>query len=150
MTHSYKIHFFHLLWSTKGRQPWISAEMQSDLYPYIGGIIRNLDGSLLEMGGMPDHIHLLIYLTNLDKYSSLIRDIKTHSSLWVHKNFPTLKHFAWQEGFASLTISYSSLEKVRNYIKNQEDHHKIMTFEEEYLKFLDGQNVSYDKRFVLG
>ncbi|NGX42000.1 MAG: hypothetical protein K940chlam7_00274 [Chlamydiae bacterium] len=115
----------------------------------MGGIVRNLNGTLLEIGGMPDHVHLLVYLTNLDKYSHFIRDVKAHSSLWANKNYPTLDKFEWQKGFASLTVSYSSLEGVKNYIKNQEEHHKTMTFEEEYLKFLDGQNVKYDKRFVL-
>lgn len=150
MAHSFKVHFFHLIWSTKDRQPFIHAKLQSRLYPYMGGIIRSLDGSLLEIGGMSDHVHLLVYLTNLDQYSHFIRDVKAHSSLWIHKNFPKLEKFAWQEGFASLTVSYSSLEKVKHYIRNQEEHHKTMTFEEEYRKFLDGQKVKYDERFVLG
>jgi putative transposase len=150
MTHSYKIHFFHLIWSTKNREPWIDLEIQSGLYPYMGGIVRNLNGSLMEIGGMPDHLHLLVYMTNLDKYSHFIRDVKVHSTQWIHKNFPTHQNFAWQEGFASLTVSYSSLNKVRQYIQTQETHHSTMTFEEEFLKFLDKQKIQYDKRFVFG
>ncbi len=116
----------------------------------MGGIIRNFKGSLLEIGGMPDHMHLLINIRNLDKYSSLLRDVKAHSTIWIHKNFPSLKEFEWQEGFASYSLHYSFVDSVRSYIKNQEKQHQTMTFEEEYLKFLDVQCIEYDKRFVFG
>jgi REP element-mobilizing transposase RayT len=116
----------------------------------MGGIVRNFSGSLLEIGGMQDHVHLLINLRNLDKYSYLLRDVKAHSMLWIHKKFPSLKEFQWQEGCASYTLHFSLVETVRNYIKNQEKHHKTMTYEEEYLKFLDGQKIEYDKRFIFG
>ena len=99
---------------------------------------------------MSNHVHLLIHLRNLDKYSYLLRDVKAHSTLWIHKNFPPLKEFEWQEGFASYSLHYTLVDAVRNYIKNQEQHHQTVTFEEEYLKFLDGQNIDYDKRFVFG
>ena len=148
MTHSHKAHFFHLIWSTKKRTKWINSEIQSDLYPYMGGIIRNYKGSLMEIGGMQDHIHLLINLRNLDKYSYLLRDVKAHSTLWIHKKFPALKEFGWQEGCGSFTVNSSLIETVRNYIKNQEKHHQTMTYEEEYLKFLKGHHIEYDKRFV--
>ena len=91
MTHSYRVHFFHWIWSTQGRRQWIVSDVQQRLYSYVGGIVRNYEGSLIEIGGMPDHVHLLIKLNNLDIFSSLIRDVKAHSSLWVHKNFPSLK-----------------------------------------------------------
>jgi putative transposase len=98
---------------------------------------------------MPDHIHLLIKLNNLDRFSSLIRDVKAHSSLWIHKNFSQLKDFAWQEGYASYSVSYSGLRGVQNYIQSQEKHHQTMSFEEEYLKFLNLHETKYDERFVL-
>ena len=148
MTHSHKSHFFHLIWSTKNRAKWIDAELQSNLYPYMGGIIRNCNGSLLEIGGMQEHVHLLINLKNLDKHSYMLRDVKAHSSLWIHKNFPKLKEFEWQGGCASYTLHFSLIDGVRNYIQNQEKHHKTMTYEEEYLKFLEAQNIKYDPRFV--
>jgi putative transposase len=148
MPHSYKSHFFHLIWSTKNRTKWINPEIQSRLYAYMGGIVRNYNGSLLEISGMPDHVHLIINIKNLDKYSYLLRDVKAHSTLWIRKNFPALKEFEWQEGCASYTFHFSLLETVKNYIRNQEKHHQTMTYEEEYLKFLDGQNIIYDKRFV--
>ena len=89
--------FFHLIWSTKNRKKWIDSEVQSDLYPYMGGIIRNYKGSLIKIGGMPDHVHLLISLRNLDKYFSLLRDVKAHSTL--------MTIFTRPQGFKRITIS---------------------------------------------
>lgn len=150
MTHSYRLHFFHLIWSTKRRRPFITPDVTSRLYPYLGAIVRNHSGKLLEIGGMPDHIHLLIELSNLDNFSSFIRDIKASSSLWIHKNYNNLADFAWQEGYGSFSVSYSSLEQVQKYIQNQAQHHEKMSFENEYLKLLQLHNIKYDERFVLG
>ena len=150
MTHSYRIHFFHLIWSTKNRQPWILPDIQTRLYSYMGGIITGYDAVPLAIGGMPDHVHVLIKFNSLDKFSSMIRDIKAGSSLWIHKNFLNLGQFEWQEGYGSFSVSYSVLESVQHYIQNQEQHHATMSFDEEYLKFLNLHKVKYDQRFVLG
>jgi REP element-mobilizing transposase RayT len=99
---------------------------------------------------MPDHVHLLLELSMLDKFSYLVRDIKASSSIWIHKNFPNFMEFAWQEGYGSFSVSCSALDNVRDYIENQQSHHARMSFEEEYVKFLKLHNVKYDERFVLG
>jgi len=99
---------------------------------------------------MPDHVHLLIELNNLDKFSALVRDLKASSSGWIHKNFPELKDFAWQEGFGSFSVSYSSLDTVRLYIQNQKEHHKKMSFEDEFVRFLKLHQIKFDSRFALG
>ena len=149
MAHSFRAHYFHLVWSTKNREPLINKEIQSLLYAYIGGVIKNHDGKLLEAGGMLEHVHLLVGLSLPDKFSDFIRDIKTSSSLWINKNAPE-KHFSWQDGYGSFSVSYSSLEKVKHYIKNQEKHHKTYSFDEEYLQLLNKHNINFDARFVLG
>jgi len=150
MTHSYRAHCFHLIWSTKKRRPLITPNIQARLYPYLGSIILNHGGHLLEIGGMPDHVHLLIELSNLDKFSSLLRDLKASSSGWIHKNFSDLSDFAWQEGYASFAVSYSLLDQVKAYIQNQARHHQKMTFDDEYKKFLNVHKIKFDDRFVLG
>ena len=150
MTHSYRIHFFHLVWSTRNRTPWIDKDVEDRLYPYLGGIIKSHKGRLLEIGGMPDHIHLLVELNTLDKFSHFIRDLKASSSLWIHKTFGNLKEFSWQEGYASMSVSYSAVDNVRRYIRNQERHHTSQSFDEEYVKFLKLHQVNFDERFVLG
>jgi putative transposase len=148
MAHSFRAHYFHLVWSTRNREPFIIEEIRCLLYAYIGGVIKNHNGKLLEAGGMPDHIHLLVGLKSLDDFSKLIRDIKTSSSLWINKNAPE-KHFAWQDGYGSFSVSYSSLDKVKLYIKNQEHHHKTSSFDKEYLQLLNLHNIDFDSRFVL-
>jgi putative transposase len=150
MTHSYRIHFFHFIWSTKERRSLISSVVKSRLYSYIGAIIRDNSGKLLQIGGMPDHVHLLIELPSLDKFSHFVRNIKASSSLWIHKNFSDLQDFAWQEGYGSFSVSYSALKSVQKYIQDQERHHAAMSFEEEYFKFLKLHKIKYDERFVLG
>jgi len=99
---------------------------------------------------MSDHIHLLIELSLIDKFSFFIRDLKSFSSSWIHKNFIDKNDFAWQEGYGSFSVSYSALDAVKKYIQNQEQHHAKMSFEEEYFKFLKIHGIKYDERFVLG
>ena len=150
MTHSYRVHYFHLIWSTKDRRPYIDPEIEPHLYAYICGIVKNNHGELLEIGGMSDHVHLLVELKHLDKFSHVIRDIKASSSMWVHKNYPQLKDFAWQEGYGSFSVSFSALDNVKQYIHNQVEHHATMSFEDEYRKFLERHRIQYDQRFVFG
>ncbi len=149
MTHSFRAHYYHLIWSTKKREPLITHNIQQSLYDYMGGIINKYNGRLLCAGGMLDHVHLLVGLKLPDKFSDFIRDVKAGSSLWVNKNLD-YPNFAWQEGYGSFSVSYSSLEKVVNYIKNQEEHHKVTTFEEEYFQLLKKHKITFDARFVLG
>ena len=115
----------------------------------MGAVIKNYDGKLLEAGGPSDHVHLLIGLSLPDKFSNFVRDVKTSSSSWLKKNSPQ-QYFAWQEGYGSFSVSYSSLEKVKHYIKSQEKHHEKYSFDEEYLQLLNKHNINFDSRFVLG
>jgi len=116
----------------------------------MGGIIKNHNGKLLSAGGTLNHVHLLVGLKLPDKFSDFIRDVKASSSLWMNKNLSQNQCFAWQEGYGSFSVSYSSLEKVEHYIKNQVEHHKIITFEEEYIQLLKKHKIQFDDRFVLG
>ncbi|MBS0287158.1 MAG: IS200/IS605 family transposase [Proteobacteria bacterium] len=149
MTHSYRAHYFHIVWGTRNREKWITPEIQPDLYNYINGIIRNYKGALLKAGGMSDHIHLLIGLNVPSKFIEIIRDVKSYSTTWIRKNNPNHAMFAWQEGYGSFSVSYSGIENVLRYIENQEEHHKIMTFETEYISLLKKHHIVYDERFVL-
>lgn len=148
MAHSYRAHYYHLIWSTKNRVPLIGKEIQSPLYAYIGGITKNKNGALLCAGGTDNHIHLLIGLTLPDKFSDFVRDIKANSSLWLSKNLSRKQSFSWQEGYGSFSVSYSSLDKVIHYIENQEAHHRVITFEEEYRQIIRKHKIKYDERFL--
>ncbi len=150
MTHTFRVHHFHLVWSTKHRQNLIEKSFQKRLYDYMGGIIKENKGNLLEAGGIENHIHLLISLSNLDNYSGLVRDIKAGSSLWVNKTIHTPHKFEWQEGYGSFCVNYANIDSVKKYIQNQEEHHRHRTFEDEFKDFLNIHNILYDPRFVLG
>jgi REP element-mobilizing transposase RayT len=150
MTHSFRKHYFHLIWSTRGRKPFLTSDIVIRLYPYIGSIVKERSGHLIEIGGMPDHIHLLIEMSFLDNFSSVIRDIKASTSLWIHKNFAHMDDFAWQEGYGSFSVSYSVLDSVQKYVRNQEQHHASMTFDQEYAKLLKLHDITPDFRFVYG
>jgi putative transposase len=99
---------------------------------------------------MEEHVHLLISIGNIEKYSDIIKNIKSASSKWIRENFTEQCGFLWQDGYASFTVSYSSVESVKNYIVNQEKHHLSNTFENEYTMFLNRHNVSYDNSYHLG
>jgi putative transposase len=150
MAHSLKALYFHCIWSTAGRRALITPDVQERLYSYISGIARNHDCVAIEIGGTLDHVHLLLQFTNLDQFSSCIRDIKACSSGWIHQNFPELSFFKWQQGYGLFSVSYSMIQKTRTYIRNQKQHHALFSFEEELLKFLKCHAVEYDERFVFG
>ena len=150
MTHTYRVHQFHLVWSTKNRQNSIEKSFQKRLYDYMGGVIKEHKGYLLEIGGIANHVHLLLSLSNLDNYSSIIRNVKAGSSHWIRRTIPAAKEFEWQEGYGSFVVQFANIEFVKKYIANQEEHHRACTYEEEYLEFLKFHQVAYDPRFVFG
>ncbi len=139
---------FHLIFSTKHRLPQITADIQPRLNEFIGGILRARDSVLLSAGNMPDHIHLLVSLHRELSISDTLRDIKSVSSLWVHENFANHQDFAWQAGYAAFSVSYSNMDAVKIYLAGQAEHHRIRTFQEEYLEFLHRHDMEYDERYI--
>jgi putative transposase len=122
--------------------------MAQRLYGYIGGIIKQHGGSLLAAGGIEDHIHLLAGIFKQQTISDALRVIKTNSSVWIHETIPTKRDFAWQTGYGAFTVSASNLDQVRQYIGNQREHHRQMTFQEEFVRFLKLHDVAYDERYI--
>src|SRR5687768_8307646 len=148
MAHTYRCHHFHLIWSTKNRENTIQENFQPRLYKYMGGIVRANKGVLLEIGGIENHVHMLISIGSLDQYSEVIRRIKGGSSTWVNQEKLLKRKFLWQEGYGSFGVSYSQIDEVRKYIQNQKEHHATKTFEQEYIKFLNVHGIPYDERYV--
>ncbi len=139
---------YHLVFSTKHRQPLIYDEWQSRLYEYFGGILRGESGVLFEIGGMPDHIHLLFgWRTNKD-LASLVRNLKSNSSKWIHSTFPQSRKFQWQSGYGIFSISESEIEKVSMYIRNQRQHHARKSFKDEFLELLRVHQIEYDEKYI--
>ena len=140
--------YAHLVFSTKNREPFIAPDLAPRLYAYTGGILRETGSVLIEAGGMPDHIHLLVSLGRQAAVADTVRTVKSNSSRWVHETFPSRAAFAWQSGYGAFTVSHSSLEAVREYVRGQEGHHKVWTFQDEFREFLRRHAIEWDERYV--
>ena len=138
---------YHLIFSTKNRLRTIAKDWRSDLHAYMGGIVKGIKGVPSAIGGIEDHVHLLIGLRATHRLDYVLRDIKADSSAWVH-NTVGRKKFEWQSGYLGLTVSPSQIETVRNYIYNQEKHHRRKSFKEEYLELLKLSGIDYDEQYI--
>ena len=139
---------FHLVFSTKHRQPLIDINISKRLYEYIGGTCKEMKCRLIEAGGMPDHIHLLVSWARDLSMSDGLRTIKSSFSRWIHDTFPTMCGFAWQDGYGGFSVSRSQVPNVRRYIQNQEQHHRKLTFQHELRILFDKHEVKYDEKYV--
>ena len=148
MPSTYTNLLYHIIFSTKQRQRLITNDFKEELYRYIGGIIRAEGGIQLEIGGTDDHVHILAKLKPAESVSQMLNRIKANSSKWINENEKSSVRFAWQEGFAAFTVSESQVEPVRQYIRNQEQHHRRLTFQDELLAFLQRHGVEFDPRYL--
>lgn len=139
---------FHVIYSTKYRQPMIRSEWQDDLYGYIGGIVRDQKGTLLKIGGVEDHVHLLVKLSPTIAISDILRKIKSNSSKWVNERSDMSRKFEWQSGYAAFSVSESQMPAVGDYISNQAEHHRKTTFKREFLAILKKHNIEFDLEYV--
>jgi len=144
-THSSLI--YHIVYSTKDRENWFPKDFQPKLHAYIGGIIRGNEATAYAVGGVADHVHLLVGLKTTHSIPDLIRVVKTESSKWIKREI-SQSAFGWQDGYGIFTVSASGLEKVRRYVLTQEEHHRTMTFQEEYVALLKKCGVEFDERFL--
>jgi putative transposase len=125
----------------------ITRDWRDNLHAYLGGITKKLKGVPLAIGGVEDHVHMLVGLRATHRLDYVLRDIKAGSSLWSHETVGKNK-FDWQPGYAGVTVSPSQIEKVRHYILNQEEHHRHKSFKEEYLEILKLSGIEYDEQYV--
>jgi putative transposase len=139
--------YYHLVFSTKNREPWFHLAWQERVHAYLGGCIRGLGGVAEEVGGTTDHVHILASLNATHCVANLLRDVKHQSSLWVHKEMRR-SAFAWQEGYGAFTVSASQVRRVGSYIRNQEAHHRRASFQHEYKRLLERHGVAFDERFL--
>ncbi len=147
MAHTYARLLYHIVFSSKNREPWIDPAWRPDLHAYIGGILRNRKGDLLAAGGVPDHIHLLVRLATDRSVAEVIRDIKAVSSTWLHEQRGVMP-FAWQTGYGAFTLSPSAIPAVTAYINNQVEHHATATFRDEFIELLTNHEIEYDERYL--
>ncbi|NNE98684.1 MAG: IS200/IS605 family transposase [Pyrinomonadaceae bacterium] len=136
----------HAVFSTKDRRPLIKASIRDDLFGYIGGITKRKGAVPIEIGGIEDHVHILLGVKPTIRLDHILRDIKAGSSGWLkrERQIP----FAWQTGYGGFSVSPSRVNGVREYIRNQESHHRRVKFEEEYLSILEAGGVPYDPKYL--
>ena len=150
MGHSYVSSLFHCVFSTKERRRTIKPDLQDRLWPYLGGIARDHRMKALAIGGVEDHVHILLSMPSTVDIAKALQLIKGGASKWIHEEFPSHAHFAWQEGYGAFSIGVSQVDETTRYIHSQADHHRRMTFQEEFLAILARHGIDYDPRHVWG
>jgi REP element-mobilizing transposase RayT len=139
----------HTVFSTKDRRPLLRDKpLREELHRYLGGILTNLDCQPIIIGGVEDHVHILSTLSRTCEAADMVKEVKRGSSLWVKTKSPDLHDFAWQNGYGIFSIGFSQVETVRNYIAGQEEHHRKVSFQDEFREFLKRYAVEFDERYV--
>jgi putative transposase len=138
----------HMVWSTKDRKSLIEPLWEDRLFEYLGGILTNRKHVLLAAGGTGDHIHLLVGQHPTESVSDLVRDLKSNSSAWIHREIPDQKTFGWQLGYGAFSVSKSNEATVFGYIQNQKEHHRTHSFKGEFLGLLIHHEIEFDERYI--
>jgi REP element-mobilizing transposase RayT len=150
MAHTYSSIYFHYIFATKNLQKIIKDDLRKRLWAFMGGIARKNDMDALSIGGVEDHVHLLLSLPTRISISKAIQLIKGGSSHWIHTAFPQYQDFRWQEGYGVFSVSRSRIDNLQKYIKTQREHHRMRSFREEYVAFLIKHGIKYDNRYICG
>lgn len=140
--------FIHITFSTKDRLPTIDSIIKDELFRYLGGTCRDLESYPIIVGGYINHVHLLVNLSRKMALMDLIEKLKTSSSKWIKDKGEQYGNFYWQRGYGAFSVNPKQIYIVREYIQNQAEHHKKLTFENEYRQFLRENNIEYDERYV--
>ena len=141
---------YHVIFSTKNREPAIDQKIEQRVWSYLGGIARENDMKALLVGGIENHIHLLLGIPASLSVSQALKLIKGGSSGWMKETFPGLSGFGWQDGYAAFTVSKSQVPEIEEYIRGQRKHHCVKTFEDEYRTFLEKHEIDYKEEYVFG
>jgi putative transposase len=148
MPQSLSLVVVHIIFSTKDRFPCLDPSTRPRLHAYLATVARNSKCEGYRVGGTGDHVHLAVRLSRTTTIAGLIEELKTSSSKWLKMQRPELRRFAWQRGYGAFSVGQNELEDLVTYIANQEEHHKVRTFQEEYLALLKKYGVQYDERYV--
>lgn len=147
MSSTYSALYYHLVFGTHNREPLIATAWRNRLHEYLGGTVAGLGGVSKAVGGVADHVHLLISLRPTQQIPDVVRELKKASNEFVRTEFE-LPSFAWQDGYGVFSVSPGSIDSVRRYIANQEAHHRTRSFREEWIELLERAGIEYDPRFL--
>jgi REP element-mobilizing transposase RayT len=148
MSSSYCNLLYHIVFSTKDREPWMTATIRPRIHQYLGGALRAENGIAIVVNGTADHIHVLAKLRQDKALSKLIGGLKANSSGWISRTFAETAGFAWQEGYGAFTVSESPVPKVRRYIERQQEHHRTVSFLEEFKVILNAHGYAVDGLYL--
>ena len=148
MADTYAALHYHIVFSTKHREPWIIPDIEQRVWSYLGGIAQDYDMTPLKIGGLEDHIHIVLGLPPLIAVSRAVQMLKGGSSRWMRSSLPGLEAFGWQDGYGAFTISQSVLAATIAYVERQRETHLARSFQEEYRALLDRHRIAYDERYL--
>ena len=138
----------HIIFSTKNRLPFIDESIENQLFSFMGAVCNNYKCQSIIVGGHQDHAHILCSLHRTVTQSDLVKEIKTHSSIWIKTKGVQYTDFYWQNGYAAFSVSESQVPIISRYIQNQKEHHQKQSFEQEYIGILNNHRVEYDDRYM--
>ncbi len=138
----------HVIFSTKERYPFLRPEIREELHAYAATVLQGMGSPAILINGVDDHVHILCRLSKNHALCDVIRDLKTSTSKWLKSKGGGLTKFAWQSGYGAFSVSPSQVSAVRQYIENQETHHRKVSFQEEFREFLHKYGIEFDERFV--
>ena len=148
MANTYTQIHIQTIFAVQSRQSLIKPVWEEELYRYISGIIQNNQHKVLQINGMPDHVHILVGMRPNQSLSELMKQVKQDSSKWINNKGIVPGKFSWQAGYGAFSYSKAQLPRVINYIRNQKGHHKKESFQEEYLKLLETHEVEFDRHYI--
>ena len=150
MANTFASLYVHVVFSTKNRAPHIAAEIEDDVWRYLGGICRTHGVKALQIGGVDDHVHLLLSYGPTLALSDFMKRLKGESSKWIFGRWPALGAFSWQDGYGAFSIGKSQVAAMLSYIQGQRAHHAKVPFEAEYRRFLHVHDIEAEERFIFG
>lgn len=140
--------YIHLIFHTKNNENFINADIESELYAYLGGLLKDIKCVPIKINGIENHIHILCIMSKNISLADLTEDVKRNSSRWIKTKGDKFKNFAWQGGYGGFSVSQSKADIVKQYIENQKEHHKTVSFKEEYVRFLEEYGIDFNEDYL--
>jgi putative transposase len=148
MPQSLAMIYVHLVFSTKNRARLLPDEIRNDLHSYMSGILREMSADSIQINTEPDHAHFLFQLPRPVAFSEIIGELKRGSTIWIQKQSSSLREFKWQAGYGAFSVSKSNIAAVQKYIINQRQHHRVLSFQDEFRELLRKHEIEFDERYV--
>ncbi len=148
MAHTFHSLVYHVVFSTRDREPYLAGKVRPRVHAYLGGLVSRLEGRVMRVGGVADHVHLLVGLPARMAVADLVRDVKANSTCWIQAEIEGLRGFGWQTGYGAFSVSQSVAAWVERYIANQEEHHRRIGFRDEFVSLLKRHNLRWDNPYL--